>query len=491
MNEYKLYELQEVYKVEILGRYFYLFMKGKKILITMVAALGLFTTAMAMPRVAHATSNNVYDMSEWQHALTDQQVKGLKNEVPFVILRVQYGSAYADKVFQHNRDLMDKYGIPYGVYSFSQYENPSDAAYEARELYNRAPNARFYVNDYEVQTVKSGGTNKSTEAWVNALRPLVGKRKILFYSYASFMMTNASYAVSDYDGYWIAAYSNAEPQREHVLWQYTDHFHSNALNENLDASSLTQRNADWFIGDSHDANNPASEPTPHISNDSKDSQKKQKRSTNDQKDHQQSNAQNKASSKQNIEVADSNKPAPKKHHKKVNKKKKVQRIANYTRVSINSTIKSGTGLKLYLHVPGDNHFSGKNKVKYDSNKYGAKPVHLDITAVNKKNGYRYYRAVRGKRVLGWINSNGLGPNISYQKFYTTKTVKARPAYNFYAHVAGGDFVNNKLKHYGRTYANKRIKIKSRAIKQGWNSYYYKAYYRGHFIGWVYQPSLRK
>lgn len=196
----------------------------------------------------NANQRNVYDLSEWQGNFTDSQVKQLKNEVPFVILRVQYGSAYYDRTFQHNRNLLDKYKVPYGVYSFSQYESVNDAKGEARALYKRAPNAKFYVNDYEDQTVKSGDTNAATLAWVNELRPLAKNKKILFYSYQSFMLQYAAEAISSYDGYWLAAYQSNEPKREHVLWQYTDHFYSPALGKYIDSSLLTSKKSNWFIG---------------------------------------------------------------------------------------------------------------------------------------------------------------------------------------------------------------------------------------------------
>lgn len=452
----------------------------------MVAAFGLGATAISMPMVVNASGNNVYDISEWQHDLNDQQAQQLKDEVPFVILRVQFGSAYSDKQFQHNRDLMDKYGIPYGVYSFSQYENPNDAANEARALYNRAPNARFYVNDYEQQTVKNGGTNKSTEAWVNALRPLVGNRKILFYSYADFMLRHASYAVSHYDGYWLAAYTSQEPKREHVLWQFTDHFYSKALNRNLDADALSQHDANWFLGDPQAANNPAPAPQAQDNNqtanrDVDDSQQ--------QAQHQvQQQAQQQAASQKNINAANSTNEHP---NEKQKPKKRVVKNVNYSRLSKNLAIKAGTGLKLYKHVPGDNKFAHKNGVKHSSKTYGAKRVHADMSGTNKNNGRLYYRVKRGNKTLGWINAKGLGPNIRYSAYRTTKTVKLRPSNNFYAHVTSGDFSYNKLKHYGRTYAKKRVQIKLRAIKDGWHSYYYKAYYHNHFIGWVYQSSLRR
>lgn len=126
-------------------------------------------------------ANSVPDLSEWQGNFTDSQVKKLKGQTPFVILRVQYGSDYYDRTFDHNVALMKKYNVPYGVYSFSQYSSPSDAKTEARDLYKRAPEAKFYVNDYEDQT-SSGNTNTAATNWYNTIKPLAGNRKVLLYS---------------------------------------------------------------------------------------------------------------------------------------------------------------------------------------------------------------------------------------------------------------------------------------------------------------------
>lgn len=194
-------------------------------------------------------ANSVLDTSEWQGTFNDTQVKNLKKQHKFIILRVQYGSNYRDKTFAHNVALMNKYGMKYGVYSFSQYINPSDAAVEARDLYNRAPKASFYVNDYEDQTVTSGGTDASTAAWLKEMRKHSGSKKVLFYSYASFMSSYAPNAMKKYDGYWLAAYQSNNPTNyAHVLWQYSSTYYSSALNQNVDASIATGgKNLDWFL----------------------------------------------------------------------------------------------------------------------------------------------------------------------------------------------------------------------------------------------------
>lgn len=365
-----------------------------------------------------AAQNNVYDLSEWQGNFTDSQVQQLKKEVPFVILRVQYGSAYYDKTFDHNRNMLDKYKVPYGVYSFSQYESVSDAKNEARVFYKRAPNAKFYVNDYEDQTVKSGGTNEATLAWLNELRPLVGKRKILFYSYQSFMIQHASKAISAYDGYWLAAYQSNEPTREHVLWQYTDHYYSPALGKYIDSSLLTYKKSDWFIG-STGAN--IIENTKYYNY----------------------------------------------HHK--------------------FTIKSSSQNNFYNHVYDDN----KYKSKLSLNSYSVNHRGKTVT-VNKKalvNGKTYYRCYYGNKLLGWINSDSLSDYVTYQNVNQFKNIKNNPKNNFYDHIPGSHFSNIKLTHHGKSYSKKKVKVVAKAKKYGWNSYYYKCYYDGKNLGWIYQSAF--
>ncbi|CAI2578145.1 hypothetical protein AKUG0406_04590 [Apilactobacillus kunkeei] len=390
-----------------------------------VALIGILCVSFTSVK-SNAVSNNVYDLSEWQGNFTDNQVRTLKNEVPFVILRVQFGSAYNDKTFAHNVALMKKYGVPYGVYSFSQYTSPSDAASEAKTLYSRAPEARFYVNDYEQQTVKSGGTNAATKAWVNALRPLVGNRKILFYSYQSFMTSHAAEAVSSYDGYWLAAYQTNEPQREHVLWQYTDHFYSPALNQYVDASVLTQKNSSWFIDATNNSND------------------------------------------------NNNKPSKPKSNVK------------YTKENKTLTVKTAVKYNFYNHVPGNNYFSELHRTHYGRT-FHSKNVTVDLKAT--VNGRTYYRAYENGKLLGWINQNGLGPHISYSKVNMYKKVKLNSNYRFYNHVTQSHFADFKTIGTAKDYAGKTVHITGRAIKDGWKTYYYKCYYEGKFIGWIYQRGI--
>lgn len=214
----------------------------------LVFAVTLLCGVSATQSLAHAAvGTSIPDLSEWQGALTATEVQNLKKTVPFVILRVQYGSDYKDKDFAANVALCKKYGLKYGVYSFSQYTSTADAKTEAADLYSRAPSAQFYVNDYEDQTVSSGTTNSATAAWYSELRSKVPHKRILFYSYQSFATEYAATAMKKYDGFWLAAYQSNEPTASHVLWQYTDSWYSSALNQNVDASKKHSENTSWFL----------------------------------------------------------------------------------------------------------------------------------------------------------------------------------------------------------------------------------------------------
>ena len=122
----------------------------------------------------------VLDISEWQGNLTDAQVKQLKRDYDFIIIRGQYGSEYVDQCLENNSALLDKNNMKFGVYSYSLYENADDARNEAQTLYSRAPKASFYVNDFEQNSITSGDADTATKAWADEMKQLAGNKKYYF-----------------------------------------------------------------------------------------------------------------------------------------------------------------------------------------------------------------------------------------------------------------------------------------------------------------------
>lgn len=194
-----------------------------------------------------STIGKVFDTSEWQGSWTDAQVKSLSKEVSFLIMRVQYGSAYKDKTFNHNLQLVNKYHIPYGVYSFSMYTSASDARSEARYLHARAPKALFYANDAEQHTTSSYST--ATTAWGSEMQSLTS-RPVILYSYRYFYNQYIG-TRKNYDAFWLASYQTYLPTpQNYALWQFSDKDYSHSLGLSLDSNKVitSQHPLSFWIG---------------------------------------------------------------------------------------------------------------------------------------------------------------------------------------------------------------------------------------------------
>lgn len=220
-------------------------MNKRKFKALMLMMSAIFMAIFMWQGQAHASTLPVLDLSEWQGNITATEAKQLKTETGGVILRVQYGSSYADKTFVHNVKLLKAAGVEYGVYSFSQYTSASDAKAEAKELYTRAKGYApdFYVNDAEVDTITSGSYSTATKAWATEMQSLTSK-PVYLYSYRSFY-TSYVKSLSGYDGFWLASYTSVTPTpKNYQLWQYSDTHYSTALKQSVDASK--QVSGSWF-----------------------------------------------------------------------------------------------------------------------------------------------------------------------------------------------------------------------------------------------------
>lgn len=209
--------------------------------LALVTTFGIFTFSSQV----HADTRPILDLSEWQGDINVYQAKELKQQNQGLILRAQYGSSYADKVFVHNASILKKENVPFGVYSFSQYLNANDAKGEAISLYNRAKryNPSFYVNDAEQYTTTSGTYEHATYAWSQKMHKLTSKPVVL-YTYRPFY-TEYLNTKKGYDRFWLAAYTSYAPMpRDYQLWQFTDSHYSMALNKSVDASAVIT--GKWF-----------------------------------------------------------------------------------------------------------------------------------------------------------------------------------------------------------------------------------------------------
>lgn len=218
-------------------------------------SLGLSASAINTQNASAADTSDgaivkkVVDISEWQGNVSYQKALALKSETSFVIVRVQYGSNYKDIQYKNTIANLEKAGTPYGVYSYSRYVNASDAKQEAKDLYNRAKNAKFFVNDAEEVTTTSGSYSSAVKAWGSEMQSLTNKPVILYSG--SYFYNNYIGTMSNYDAFWEANYSN-HYLKDPALWQYTDSGYSTSLGLGVDTNKVitSKHPVKWWIGSS-------------------------------------------------------------------------------------------------------------------------------------------------------------------------------------------------------------------------------------------------
>lgn len=222
---------------------------------TLALSLGLSASAINTQNASAANTSDgavvkkVVDISEWQGNVSYQKALALKSETSFVIVRVQYGSNYKDIQYKNTIANLEKAGTPYGVYSYSRYVNASDAKQEAKDLYNRAKNAKFFVNDAEEVTTTSGSYSSAVKAWGSEMQSLTNKPVILYSG--SYFYNNYIGTMSNYDAFWEANYSN-HYLKDPALWQYTDSGYSTSLGLGVDTNKVitSKHPVKWWIGSS-------------------------------------------------------------------------------------------------------------------------------------------------------------------------------------------------------------------------------------------------
>ena len=204
-------------------------------------------SASHQPVQARRTAD-AYDLSEWQGRLTNHRAHRLKHEVSFMILRAQNGSHRQDRTFSYNARKLRKAKVPYGAYSFSLYHNSASARNEARTLYQRAPEAKFYVNDVEINHA-GRDSNRAGKAWAHEMKRLT-QRPVVLYSYANFINQHLRKARKAYNTIWLAGYTSRQPLThfKYGMWQFTNNYYSRALGKRIDASRLTGQPLTFWIG---------------------------------------------------------------------------------------------------------------------------------------------------------------------------------------------------------------------------------------------------
>ena len=140
----------------------------------------------------------------------------------------------------------------------------------------------------------------------------------------------------------------------------------------------------------------------------------------------------------------------------------------------------------YDHMSGDTKYA--RKLINKGSDYSGKMVDINCRGVVTSNGSIYYRATYNGKNIGWIYKTGLDTNVSYKNVSKTMTVTGKR--DFYNHTDRDTRYVRKLTHKGSEYVGKKVTIDCSAKVKDAGSVFYRAYYNGKNIGWVYEPGLK-
>ena len=173
---------------------------------------------------------NIIDVSEFQGTIDWSKV--VNAGLALSVIRVQSGSSHIDAKYTANITNAISVGANYAVYAYFAATDPSDAAVEANDFYNRTKSVvgsskepRFWMIDVEADST-SGTLSSSVTAYMNKLNSLgIPDSKIVLY------VSNALYPSVDTTRtmIWIPSYgandgtiaNSIKPEHPYDLWQYT------------------------------------------------------------------------------------------------------------------------------------------------------------------------------------------------------------------------------------------------------------------------------
>lgn len=157
----------------------------------------------------------------------------------------------------------------------------------------------------------------------------------------------------------------------------------------------------------------------------------------------------------------------------------------YTATTKTMDVKVTPGHDFYNHVTSSMY---TNKRLHYGKTYAGKTVQIDNIAYRDGTKVPYYRcAYQGKRI-GWIYGGSLGVRVTYKTINSKMMVKKVPGHDFLNHVTASKYTVKRL-NYGKTYAGKVVKIDNIAYRDDVKTPYYRCYYGGKKIGWIYGSAL--
>lgn len=158
----------------------------------------------------------------------------------------------------------------------------------------------------------------------------------------------------------------------------------------------------------------------------------------------------------------------------------------YTATAKTMDVKVTPGHDFYNHVTSSMY---TNKLLHYGKTYAGKTVTIDNIAYRDGTKTPYYRcAYNGKRI-GWIYGGALAVHVSYQTINKTMTVVPVTGHDFLNHVTASKYTVKRL-HLENEYVGKKVTIDNIAYRTDVKTPYYRCYYDGKEIGWIYGSALK-
>jgi GH25 family lysozyme M1 (1,4-beta-N-acetylmuramidase) len=159
---------------------------------------------------------HIVDISKWNG---DIKWDVAKNNIDFIIARVQDGSNYQDPKYNEYVNDMKKRNIKFGSYAFCRFVSEEDARIEARDFWNRSDKeSTVWVADVEVKTMED--MRAGTQAFIDELRKLGAKKVGLYVGHHMYKPFGMDKVNSDF--VWIPRYGGNQPDYPCDIWQFTE-----------------------------------------------------------------------------------------------------------------------------------------------------------------------------------------------------------------------------------------------------------------------------
>lgn len=179
---------------------------------------------------------NIVDISYAQGKITDSQWEYFKENLTGVIIRFGYrgygsGAIKLDKCVDYNIFKCQQYGIPYGLYFFSQAINKQEGIEEANiiihsEYYHGATLGIWFDSEFSNEKHDGRADKISVKSRTETAKGfcdtiIASGKKAGIYASSSWLKTNLDMNKLPYP-VWVAHYgSNYSYKKNVVLWQYT------------------------------------------------------------------------------------------------------------------------------------------------------------------------------------------------------------------------------------------------------------------------------